>query len=451
MHSLEPHTAVEVRTIFDAVEARIPSRLKLAAKLTSEYSNATLHNMTVGNVMGGMRGLPAMLWEVSGTEKAGITYHGKSLHDLLEILPKWRGSGQVCPEAMLWYLYTGTVPTRLELETFAADLARRGDNIPPDVEELCDSLSPDTASTAQLIMCLSVWSPHSKFAAALVTGVPRSQLWRYALEDALDSHVCIPLITARIYANKYRDGRDRTTPLNPTGDIAHNFAIRMGRTNDEDFTELIRMYWALHMDHGANVSAHTMRLSSSAWTDPYLTMASGLISGTGILHAGAIMQALRYNQAMSAVVGEDPTSEAVEAYICRTLEKGHVVPGYGHALLRGADPRLEPITRFINTRSLPPSASSEKRKMLKLIGRTSTIVPDILRRHVPRMKSTAPNVDSLSGCLMYIHGLDIDFILLVMGCSRGMGFMAQYVWDRALGLPIERPLSITMDQIMARL
>lgn len=161
-------------------------------------------------------------------------------------------------------------------------------------------------------------------------------------------------------------------------------------------------------------------------------MASGLISGTGILHAGAIMQTLRYNQAMSAVVGEDPTSEAVEAYICRTVEKGHVVPGYGHALLRGADPRLEPITRFINTRSLPPSASSEKRKMLKLIGRTSTIVPDILRRHVPRMKSTAPNVDSLSGCLMYIHGLDIDFILLVMGCSRGMGFMAQYVWDRGL-------------------
>ncbi|EED79428.1 predicted protein [Postia placenta Mad-698-R] len=443
-------TSQPVRTIFEAIEARLPSRLELFSRLAKQYSDVTLHNMTVGQVLGGMRGLPCVLWEVSGTEKAGIRYHGKSLKELLEILPRWRGSEQISPEAMIWYLYTGTVPTRTELEVFAADLARRAEP-PVEVEEFCDSLSPDIASATQLMMCLSVWGNHSKFSAALVQGAPRAELWRHALEDALDSHSCTSVISARIYANKYRDGRDRTTPLNPQGDIAENFAIRMGRAGDHDFTELIRMYWSLHMDHGANVSAHTMRLSSSAWTDPYLTLASGLIAGTGILHAGAISQALRYNQAMAAALGPEPSAQAVEAYICRTLEKGLVVPGYGHALLRDVDPRLEPITRFINSRPVPASASGEQGHMLRLIGRNSTIVPEILRRRVPRMKSTAPNVDSLSGCLMYAHGLEIDFILLVMGCSRGMGFMTQYVWDRALGLAIERPLSITMDQIMAKM
>ncbi|KZT09239.1 citrate synthase [Laetiporus sulphureus 93-53] len=451
MSLFETHATTHVRTLVDAIEARLPSRVKLFQKLSNEYADVPLHNMTIGNVMGGMRGLPCMLWEISGTSGAGISYHGKSLRELQDALPKWPGSEQVSPEAMLWYLYSGSVPTQDELEHFAADLASRGE-IPAEVEDFCDSLSSDISSTAQLIMSLSIWANHSKFTAALMSGVPRNQLWRHALEDALDSHAGTPLLTARIHANKYRNGRGRDTPLNSQGDIAENFAIRMGRgAHDADFKELVRMYWALHMDHGANVSAHTMRLSSSAWTDPYLTLASGLISGTGILHAGAIMQALRYNQAMAATLGLEPSAEAVEAYVCRTLAKGHVVPGYGHALLRSADPRLEPITRFINSRPAPAAASSEHGQMLRLIARNSTIVPDVLRRHVPKMKSTAPNVDSLSGCLMYAYGLDVDFILLVMGCSRGMGFMAQYVWDRALGLPIERPLSITMDQIMSKL
>ncbi|KAH9948884.1 citrate synthase-like protein [Amylocystis lapponica] len=446
MNSTEnTRNTAEVQTLCNAIEARLPSRLKLFVKLSKEYANAPVHTMTVGNVMGSMRGLPCMLWEISGTDKAGITYHGKSLRELQTLLPRWRGSEQVSPEAMLWYLYTATMPTRAELEHFTADLAARAE-LPADVEEFCDGLSRDIPCALQMIMCLARCSPHSKFNGALLSGVPKTQIWRHALEDALDGIVWVPMITSRIYNNKYRGGAS-LAPLDPSADIAQNFAIRMGRAEDTDFIELIRLYWALHMDHGANASAHSMRLSGSAWTDPWLTMSSGLISGTGILHAGAITQSLRYNKAMTAALGADPTPEAVEAYICRSLEGGQVVPGYGHALLRGVDPRLEPIVRFIQTHDVP-AASPDGGAMLRLIARTSTIVPDVLRRHVPKMKNHAPNVDSLSGCVMHAHGLDIDIILVVMACSRGMGGMAQYVWDRALGVPIERPLSITMEQIL---
>ena len=76
------------QTIFEAVEARIPSRLALARKLASEHANVPLQTMTVGNVMGGMRGLSSMLWEISGTENAMILYHGKSMGELMSILPK---------------------------------------------------------------------------------------------------------------------------------------------------------------------------------------------------------------------------------------------------------------------------------------------------------------------------------------------------------------------------
>ncbi|OCH85957.1 citrate synthase [Obba rivulosa] len=444
---LIPETAV--RTIFDAVEERLPERLALAAKLIKEHSKAPLHTVTVENVMGGMRGLPAVLWEVSGTSQAGITYHGRTLRELQELLPRWPGSEQVSPEAMLWYLYTASVPSAAELAQFARELVRRAARLPAEALRFCDALPQDVDSSAQMIMTLTAMGPHSQFAHALAEGVPKAQMWRHALEDALDSHIFVPLLAARIYANKFRDGQGKATPLNVHGDMAENFAIRMGRSGDKPFTELIRLYWALHMDHGANVSAHSMRLSSSAWTDPYPTMATGLIAGTGILHAGAILQAIQYNQSMLAALGPAPSPAAIDAHVSATLAAGRIVPGFGHALLRGVDPRLAPIVKFVQGCSLPPE--SEGGQLLQLIGQTSTVVPAVLRRRAPKIKSPAPNVDSLSGCLMYAFGLELDFVLLVMACSRGMGFMSQYVWDRALGLPIERPLSITMDQIVAKL
>ncbi|CAI5987979.1 unnamed protein product [Closterium sp. NIES-65] len=40
-----------------------------------------------------------------------------------------------------------------------------------------------------------------------------------------------------------------------------------------------------------------------------------------------------------------------------------------------------------------------------------------------------------------------SFYTVLFGVSRAMGVLSQLVWDRALGLPLERPKSITMDWI----
>jgi citrate synthase len=246
------------QTLIDAVMARIPSRLKLAAKLMANYPKASMHDVKVENIMNGMRGMPCILWEISETDESGVKYHGKTLRELEDILPKWHSSEQISPEAMLWFLYTATVPTRAQLEHLAADLIRRAE-LPVDVQVFCDSISPDLPPTTHLIMSFAALSRHSKFAAALQDGVPKTQMWRYALEDALDGTARTPMLAARIHSNLYRQGRDRDVALDSSCDLAHNFAGRMGRHDDAAFVELTRLYWALHMDHGSNVSAHAMR------------------------------------------------------------------------------------------------------------------------------------------------------------------------------------------------
>lgn len=41
----------------------------------------------------------------------------------------------------------------------------------------------------------------------------------------------------------------------------------------------------------------------------------------------------------------------------------------------------------------------------------------------------------------------MNYYTVLFGVSRAIGVMASLVWDRALGLPIERPKSITTEAL----
>ena len=69
-----------------------------------------------------------------------------------------------------------------------------------------------------------------------------------------------------------------------------------------------------------------------------------------------------------------------------------------------------------------------------------------------KAKNPWPNVDAHSGCLLIHYGVvEYDFYTVLFGVSRAMGVLASLVWDRALGLPLERPKSVTTDWIAKEL
>lgn len=163
-------------------------------------------------------------------------------------------------------------------------------------------------------------------------------------------------------------------------------------------------------------------------------MASVMVSATGQLHGGAIEQSVRYIRNMADALGPDPSPSAIASYVQATLARGQIVPGYGHALLRSADPRLEPLMQFVrNSSLLKDSDDAHKARgkaLMTLILRAREVVPEVLQKAVPKMKNPQPNVDSLSGSVIHAFGIDADFVLLIPFCSRAMGCMAQYVWDK---------------------
>ena len=75
------------------------------------------------------------------------------------------------------------------------------------------------------------------------------------------------------------------------------------------------------------------------------------------------------------------------------------------------------------------------------------VVPDVLQEH-GKAKNPWPNVDAASGSLLYYYGLkEFNFYTVLFSISRTMGMISQMVWERALGIPITRPKSVTTDWI----
>jgi len=66
-----------------------------------------------------------------------------------------------------------------------------------------------------------------------------------------------------------------------------------------------------------------------------------------------------------------------------------------------------------------------------------------------KIQNPWPNVDAGSGALLQHFGLkEFDYYTVLFGVSRAFGTMASQIWSRALGFPIERPNSITMDGLV---
>lgn len=244
----------------DHIAARIPERIEALKRLLVLNGKTAVHTLTVENIIGGMRGAPALLWETSETTEYGVRIHGKPLRDLLTELPKFGKSQQASPEAMMWFLYTAQYPTQSQLEHFVADVASRA-NLPDEVIAFVDSLPDHLSPITKLTMGITALSPHSKLTKALNDGTRKSDLWRFALEDALDLSARGALMIGRIHAKLHRpDALAEIRGFDTQQDMADNLATVIGRKGDTDFTELLRLYWVLHMEHGVNVSAHVMRM-----------------------------------------------------------------------------------------------------------------------------------------------------------------------------------------------
>ncbi|EAU88446.1 citrate synthase [Coprinopsis cinerea okayama7 len=430
------------KSLRDTLKDIIPAKQEQLKKLKTEHGQTVVGDVKVENIIGGMRGLKAMLWDASVLDPIeGIRFHGLSIPDCQKVLPPAPGGKEIIPESMLWLLLTGQVPTSEQTRQLSRELAEKGD-LPKFVEQLVDELPKTLHPMTQLGIGVAALNHDSAFQAAYEKGMKKTEYWAPTLEDCLNLIARLPALAARIYRNVYKPGTELPA-INKDLDLVGNYTNMLGYGSNQNLTEYLRLYIALHGDHeGGNASAHTAHLVGSTLSDPYLSYSAALFALAGPLHGLANQEVLRWQLAMQQELGDKITHDDIRDYLWKTLKSGQVVPGYGHGVLRNPDPRFIALQEFCQARP-----ELKESPIVQLVNKTFEVAPDVLKEH-GKTKNPYPNVDATSGCVLYHYGLtEFKYYTVIFGVSRALGALTQLVWARALGLPIERPKSLSLDAL----
>ena len=408
-------------------------------KLLKEYGDTKVGEVSMAQAIGGMRGVRCLVTDISYLDpNEGIRFRGFTIPEVLEKLPMPKDGGEVpLVEGFIYLLLTGDLPTDADVDAIAKEFNDRK-AVPKYVFDVINAMPDDTHPMVALSAAIVSMQRESEFVKAYNAGMSKMDYWEPTYEDALNMLARLPEIGAYIYRKKYKNGD--IIASKPGLDMGANFAHMMGI--DKPYDDMSRLYFILHSDHeSGNVSAHTGHLVSSALSDPYYAISSMVNGLAGPLHGLANQEVLRWIQGvMDKMGGKVPTEEEMKKFVWDTLNSGQVIPGYGHAVLRKTDPRYTAQRDFC-LKHLPDDL------IFKYVDVLYKVVPDILVEQ-GKAKNPWPNVDAQSGVIQWFYGLtEYDYYTVLFSIGRAIGVLANIIWDRALGYPIERPKSLTTDML----
>lgn len=156
---------------------------------------------------------------------------------------------------------------------------------------------------------------------------------------------------------------------------------------------------ALLADHELATSTLAVRVAASTRTSPYAAFAAGLASIEGVLHGSASASVHRF---LERCADQGPADAVADVRAARQM-----IPGFGHKVYRGIDPRFGPLMDAIRP-----------------IDRGSLALVDALVEEVGRQLPHQPNVDLALGALTWVGGLDPDTPLFAV--ARIAGWAAHF-------------------------
>lgn len=415
-------------TLLETLSKKIPNWRYEAKQILEEKGDKVVSNVTVAQAYGGMRGVKGLVCDTSAVSPdSGLIIRGRPLLEITDILP----------EEVFYLLLTGELPDKNALKDLQAQLTDHAE-VPSYVWDVLHAMPKDSHPMAMFDTAILVMEKESIFRKRYDEGLQKQDYWKAILEDAIRLVAKLPAIGAGVYRIRFEKG-DLIDPDKKL-DWGANFAHMLG-IDDPDGTlkKLMRLYLMLHCDHeGGNVSAFSGLTVASALSDPYYAVSAGLNGLAGPLHGLANQECLKFVLDIKDHFGGSPSQNELRKFVWDRLNSGRVVPGYGHAVLRCPDPRFTAFIEF-------GKKHIKGDPVFDIVSDLFDVVPDVLKEQ-GKAKNPWPNVDAASGSLLYHFGMtEFSFYTVLFSISRAMGMVSQMVINRALGIPITRPKSITAE------
>ena len=409
---------------------QIPKVQNEIKSLIDQKGSEKISEVTVAQAYSGLRGIKAFVCDTSSVSAdKGLIIRGMPLLEITHI----------SPEEVFFLLLTSRLPNETEINDLKKEFSKHL-SVPDYVWNVLNEMPKNSHPMTMFNTGILAMQGESIFKKRYNEGMKKSEYWEAVLDDGVRLLAKLPSLGAGIYRMCFEKG-DRISP-DSNLDWSGNFVKMIGLSDDNgDFHKLMKLYLMLHCDHeGGNVSAFASHTVASALSDPYYAVSAGLNGLAGPLHGLANQECLKFVLNIRDHFNGVPTEDELKKFCWDRLNSGRVIPGYGHAVLRCPDPRFTAFVEF-------GQKHIKEDSVFEIVDKLFKIVPDVLLEQ-GKAKNPWPNVDAASGSLLYYYGLkEFNFYTVLFSISRTMGMISQMVWERALGIPITRPKSVTTDWI----
>ena len=339
--------------------------------------------------LAGITAADSTLSRVDGA-KGELIYRGYSIMDLGE---------KACFEEVVYLLWNGDLPNRIQLDTFRAALvAKRA--LPTAVLNSMKQFPHEAHPMAVLRTIVS--------GLGLIDSTEEDISLASARKKALLLTAVMPTIIAAW--EHIRNGR---TPIEPRNDLGHaaNFLYMLNGTEpNPDAAKALDAYLVMLADHGFNASTFATRVTTGTLADVYSAITSGIGTLKGAAHGGANQKAME--QFIDAAQRGD-----VAAWYEEARANGRRIMGIGHRVYKVRDPRafiLQPMAERLAKSSGQGQWYDIAAEIEQLTRQDSYFVE----------RNLYANVDYYSAVVLYMIGIPVDQFTCLFAVSRIAGWTA---------------------------
>ena len=205
--------------------------------------------------------------------------------------------------------------------------------------------------------------------------------------------------------------RRNLAPVAPDPELGHaeNFLYMVtGQRPSPAEGRAINAAMTLRADHGLDASTFAARVTAGTHSDLHSALTSAIGTLKGPLHGGAVSGVME----MLLAIGEKSRAKQT---IDKMLKAKKKIPGFGHRIYKGADPRAVQFKRICERLS----AAAANRGWFEL--------PSYVEKMVHRRTGLSPNVDFYCAPAYHMLGIATDDFAPVFACSRAPGWIAHVV------------------------
>ena len=324
-------------------------------------------------------------------EASKLFYRGYSIEDLAD---------RSTFEETAYLLIFGWLPTSTQLQKFKDQLESYRP-LDPDALRLIRSFPThsdpmDVLRTA--VSALGLYDPQ-----------PMSDDIDVRRDKGLRILAKVPTIITAF--DRFRNHKEPLPPKPGLGHAADFLYMLTGKEPDVSDAHAMDVALILHAEHEMNASTFACTVTASTLADMYSILTSGIGTLRGPLHGGANEVALR-------TVLEVGDASRAESYVVEALAHKKKIMGFGHRVYKSWDPRYLIIKKL-------GGELAAKKGQTKLFD-TAVAIEMSARKHLEGT-TIFPNVDSYSGVLFHILGIQTDLFTPIFAMSRIAGWTAHSI------------------------